>query len=75
MLIKNKELFAILESIVGRKININQFDDRLTIQKLTYILKELGVNFNYRFNWYWRGPYSPSLAHDAFNFYRQIPGV
>ncbi len=61
-------IFAIFEKINGRKLEMNKYDDRLNLQKLTYILQKAGLNFGYRFTWYVKGPYSPPLASDAFDY-------
>lgn len=42
------------------------FQDRLLIQKATYLAQQAGLNLGYRYNWYLKGPYSPGLTRDAF---------
>ena len=64
------KLFSLIKELLGRDIDINKFNDRLILQKLTYILKNAGLDFGYRFNWHIRGPYSISLSSDAFEFYQ-----
>ncbi|MFH0890066.1 MAG: hypothetical protein V1836_02890 [Candidatus Aenigmatarchaeota archaeon] len=64
------DLFHALEDIASRSFNINNYDDRLTIQKLTCILQSAGIKLGYDFDWHLRGPYSSSLAKDAFGFYQ-----
>jgi len=43
---------------------------RIEIQKLVYLAQESlrrhNMTLNYSFNWYLRGPYSPSLARDCY---------
>lgn len=63
-----EKVFAIFKVINGRYPDLNIHDDRLNIQKLTYILKSIGLPFDYRFNWYIKGPYSPTLASEAFGY-------
>jgi len=63
------KIFAIFRYINGRKIDMRNYNDRLNLQKLTYILKKAGFNFSYYFSWYVKGPYSPLLASDAFNYF------
>ncbi|MGB9762639.1 MAG: hypothetical protein ACPLW7_01275 [Minisyncoccia bacterium] len=46
---------------------INNFDIRLKIQKIVYLLKYITKEFNYDFSLYLRGPYSPELAKDYFS--------
>ncbi|MHA1731449.1 MAG: hypothetical protein ACTSU5_05875 [Promethearchaeota archaeon] len=45
---------------------MNNFSNRLVLQKTIYLIQKLGFDLGYRFNWYLRGPYSPSLAADGF---------
>ena len=51
---------------VATEVSINDFDGRLKIQKLVYLAEELGHNFGFAFDWYARGPYSPSLTRTVF---------
>ncbi len=39
---------------------------RVRIQKVVYLLKRLGFDFDYDFNLYYYGPYSQSLADDYY---------
>lgn len=44
------------------------FDNRLKLQKFTYIMQSFfGLNIGYEFNWYHYGPYCMELTRDAFN--------
>lgn len=52
----------------------SEFDGRLVLQKVTYLLQETGVNFGYSFNWYKHGPYSPGLTQDAYEA-AALPGA
>lgn len=44
----------------------NNFDDRLQLQKIVYLLWADGISLGYGFNWYAHGPYSPKLAADGY---------
>ncbi len=55
-----------LEDLGIYKFNIDEFDNRLMLQKLVYISKFFGIDLGYSFNYYLRGPYSPELADDYF---------
>ena len=57
-------LYMILKEFGG--INLNDFDDRLTLQKRIYLLQRFGLDLDYRYNWYVRGPYCPQLTEDAY---------
>lgn len=56
---------------------LQSFNARLILQKTVYILKRgFEVDLGYPFNWYLRGPYSPSLAADAYRLtevYDDVP--
>src|SRR2546427_10402792 len=42
------------------------FEKRLEFQKTIYLLQEAGAHLGYQFGWYKHGPYSSSLADDAY---------
>ncbi|MGC9108605.1 MAG: hypothetical protein ACP5IE_10520, partial [Infirmifilum sp.] len=46
----------------------NSFDDRLRLQKYVFIMEKLNLDLGYSFNMYLRGPYSPALAIDYYNY-------
>lgn len=46
------------------KFNIKSLKSRIQLQKYVYLAKKFGVDFNYSFNLYAHGPYSPTLADD-----------
>ncbi len=46
--------------------SITSIDDRIAIQKAVCLTQEAGLPLGYSFNWYVRGPYSPSLASDYY---------
>ena len=50
----------------GTSYNYN-FDNRLRIQKIVYIISEATKQIRYNYTLYLRGPYSKSLAKDYFN--------
>jgi uncharacterized protein YwgA len=56
--------FDIEEFLKGFK---DDFDKRLEVQKAVYLMQESGADLGYHFSWYLRGPYSPSLADDAYS--------
>lgn len=49
------------------KISKDSLDDRLICQKKMYLLQSLGTDLGYKFDWYVRGPYSPSLTNYVYN--------
>jgi len=46
--------------------DLGTFEGRLVFQKSVYLMQAFGIYLGYRFNWYLRGPYSPSLTKDGF---------
>lgn len=46
--------------------SISTMSDRIALQKVVCLTQEAGLQLGYSFNWYVRGPYSPSLASDYY---------
>lgn len=46
--------------------SLDNFSDRLLVQKKVYLAQSLGVDLGYRYNWYLKGPYSPELTSEAY---------
>lgn len=42
------------------------FENRLKLQKYVYLASYFGLDMDYRYNMYLRGPYSPGLAEDYY---------
>jgi uncharacterized protein YwgA len=55
-------------SMVSRYFDLkcSNIKERLKLQKLVYLLQSKGLNLGYAYNWYKHGPYSQTLADDAF---------
>jgi uncharacterized protein YwgA len=51
---------------LGVPTRLSSFSDRIVLQKAVYLAQAAGVQLGYQYNWYLRGPYSPSLTRDAF---------
>jgi len=70
-MIENKEklgdFIAKLKNKIGFSFNIDDFGDRLKLQKYVFLAKHFGFNHNYHYNLYIRGPYSSDLADDYYN--------
>jgi len=47
---------------LGQNYSISYFYQRKKIQKIFYILKQFGLEYDVIFNWYKHGPYSSQLA-------------
>ncbi|KAF5432119.1 putative protein YwgA [Candidatus Methanophagaceae archaeon] len=57
-----------LEKEAGFRFDIEKFEHRLMLQKYVFISKFFGFNPGYSYSIYLRGPYSPALADDYYNF-------
>jgi len=49
---------------VGQEINT--VEQRLETQKAIYLAQSMGVELDYSYGWYLKGPYSPSLTRDYY---------
>ncbi len=56
----------ILRHIPDYVFSMDEFPDRLRLQKLVYLLQASGVYLGYNFSWYLRGPYCSILTANAF---------
>jgi len=65
-------LKLVLDRIGFGNIEIDTFEKRKTLQKKIYLLQLTGTDLGYRYNWYLKGPYCPSLANDAFTLRDEI---
>jgi len=52
--------------ILGKELDLDNFEEKITVQKAVYITQKLGMNFNYDFGWHVRGVYSPELTVDMY---------
>ncbi len=59
-------LKLVLDQIELGGLELEYFAGRLTLQKKVYLLQLTGLDLRYRYNWYLRGPYCPSLTENAF---------
>lgn len=70
----------IIAGLINRKydsFDMFSFDNRLKLQKFTYLLQSMfNLNIGYEFNWYHYGPYCMELTKDAFNIsFEEIPQI
>jgi hypothetical protein len=49
-----------------KNFSMRTLRDRIVVQKTVYFTQQLGAYLGYSYSWYVYGPYSPSLAKDAF---------
>ena len=48
-------------------IDIDRFANRLRLQKLAFLIQEMGGGGSFAYYWYIRGPYSPSLTQMLYS--------
>lgn len=61
----NYVLKPIYKEIFNHEFDKSSFDDRLEMQKIVYLLGDLGISVgDYSFTWYKHGPYSQVLQND-----------
>jgi uncharacterized protein YwgA len=64
---KRKKVIAFFKEM-GFEFDISRFDDRLMAQKLVCLLELKGIDLGYSCSLYVRGPYSPDLTQDLFEY-------
>lgn len=64
---KLKTFVDFLNDCLEFEFNINEFNHRLMLQKYIYLAGYFGLNHNYSYNLYIRGPYSSKLAEDYYD--------
>lgn len=71
----NPNVIAGLVNRAYPNFDMFSFENRLKIQKFTYILQNFfELNIGYDFNWYHYGPYCMELTRDSFNVkFSEIP--
>lgn len=52
---------------LGIEATLEDFPNRLSVQKATYLAQAAGINLGYYYSWYLRGPYSPALTKDLYS--------
>lgn len=60
-------LLSALDEEMGYQLDIDDFDDRVKLQKLVYFAIDFGFEPEYEYSIYLHGPYSPSLAEDYYH--------
>lgn len=61
-------LKGVYSETMNEDFNYGTFEKRLKLQKIVYLLQEMGLNVGgYSFSWYKHGPYSQSLQEDAYH--------
>ena len=64
----NKYLIPVYKLVYNDSFSYGNFNCRLKMQKMVYLLQELGTSLgDYGFRWYKFGPYSQSLLDDMYD--------
>jgi len=69
-----KKLIAFFKEL-GFAFDIARFDDRLIAQKIVCLLELKGIDLGYTCSIYVRGPYSPFLTQDLFEFKNEFENL
>lgn len=59
--------------LLDEDVDMSTLNKRIEFQKTIYLLKAFGINLNYYFSWYLRGPYSTTLADDGYALHSLEP--
>ena len=59
--------------MLGLSPKMDTFSYRKLFQKLIYLLQKSGINFNFSYNWYLHGPYSPDLTRILYEIVESNP--
>lgn len=63
----SRRLIATVERPIGHELNVEELNDRLTMQKGCYIFNSWGYGPRYEYDVYIKGPYSRDLARDYYD--------
>lgn len=69
-----EKVIAVMKEL-GEKPKVENFEDKLIIQKTVCILGMLGFDMGYRFSMYVRGPYSPDLTKHIYRNQRIVENL
>lgn len=61
-----------LFTAIGKNLSMEEFEDRLEVQKIPYIAQSFGIDFGYSFSWYLKGPYSKAVTQDGYQIYNML---
>jgi uncharacterized protein YwgA len=68
---RRKRVIAFFKEL-GFQFDINRFEDRLIAQKIVCLLELKGIDLGYPCSVYVRGPYSPDLTRDLYEFHHEF---
>lgn len=63
------EKLALLFRGIHAPVEMGSLDERIRVQKITYLAQCFGLELDYKFSWYIRGPYSKDVTKSGFEIY------
>jgi len=60
------EFVRTLERLLDWEFDLEDFDDRVRLQKYVFLADEFGFEHGYNYNMYHYGPYSPDVAREYY---------
>lgn len=63
---------ACLKTMGYSSLSSDNFEDKLLIQKIVYLLSLKGIELGYPYSLYFRGPYSPALTRDIYDHGQEL---
>lgn len=67
-----RKVIACLKELGLKKPTIDNFQDRLVIQKVVYLLQLKGIKMGFNYGLYIRGPYSPDLSKELYSHEHEL---
>ena len=65
LVMNNSEKLFKLFSLLDKEIKMEEFEDKLITQKITYLAQTFDIDLGYTFEWNKRGPYCAEVSEDA----------
>ena len=75
LIMENRKKVIAFFKELGFGCDISRFDDRLIAQKIVCLIDLRGINPGYSCSMYVRGPYSPDLTQDLFEFTNEFENL
>lgn len=66
-----EKLFTLFNAI-DKDLSMEEFEDRLEVQKIPFLAQSFGIDLDYSFSWYLKGPYSKIVARDGYSIYESL---
>ncbi len=63
------EKLALVFRGIHAPVEMGSLEERIRVQKITYLAQCYGLDLGYKFSWYIRGPYSKQVTSAGFEIY------